>query len=309
MLKRDYATPLRRLAAATCLVAVAACDGGDTKRVGQTLATVNGAAITVHQVNAELSDMAGRTGAKPAELHQRALEKVVERELLAAQAVQAKLDRDPAVMMALERGRSQVLAHAYLQSQASAATPTKVEIDDYIDKHPQLFSQRKVYDLRYLALPSSSMNGDVAAMVDRAASLDELAALLGAGKIAFSRGQSYRSSTELPEPVLASIDVVTKRPTFVMRDRERTLLASLSYVREDPVTGVQARQQVAQFLSNRNSLKSVSDQVARLRRAATIDYPKAGAASAAQNAPAAPPANDISGTAASPIESGVAGLQ
>jgi EpsD family peptidyl-prolyl cis-trans isomerase len=299
--------PLARvLAAAGCLLLVA-CDAGNDKRIGQALATVNGTDITVHQVNAELNGLPAQNGARPAELQRRALEAVIDRELLAAQAAQAKLDRDPAIMLAIERSRSQILAQAYLQSRAGKVRPTAAEIDDYIDKHPQLFSERKVYDLRYLGLPAASMDANVSAMVERARSLDELAASLGARNIVFTRGQSYRSSAELPPQLLANLDQVSKRPVFVMRDSEQTLLASLTYVKDDPVNGAQARRQADQFLTNRKSMETIHGEVARLRGAANIHY-AAGSAAPAAN-PKAASEQPSTSPARTAIENGVSGLR
>jgi hypothetical protein len=134
-------------------------------------------------------------GDKPAAAQKKALDQVIDRELLAAQAIESKMDRDPAVMLEIERSRSQILAEAYLQSRiAQAAKPTRAEIDDYIQHHPELFSNRKLYSLRYLAIPSTVLNDELSASAERAASLDELAGTLKTRRIAFSEAQAYRSS-------------------------------------------------------------------------------------------------------------------
>lgn len=297
---------LSLLAAAACLL-LAACEEGKETRPGQTLATVNGTDITVHQVNAELNALPTQSSVPPADAQKRALETVVDRELLAAQAVQAKLDRDPAIMLAIERSRSQILAQAYLQTRLAQAAPAASEVDDYLHKHPQLFAGRKVYDLRYLAVPAAGMNAEVAAMVDRASSLDELAANLSANKVGFSKGQAYRSSAELPPQLLANLDQVTRRPVFVMRDTEQTLLASLSFVRDDPVAGEEARRQVQQFLGKRKGMATIQEEVARLRRTASVSYtgqPAPAPASTGKPAAAAGGAPDLAA-----IEAGASGLR
>jgi len=310
MTQQQRALLSRQLAAVACLLTLAACHPRETKQAGQALASVNGTDITVHQVNAELGNAQLAAGANAPELQKRALEQVIDRELLAAKAVEAKLDRDPAVMLAIERNKSQVLAQAYLQSRlGAAARPSKTEIAAYIEKHPELFSQRKVYDLRYLAMPAAAMTDEVAGLVEQAKSLDDLAAALHAHNVAFTESRGYRSSADLPGPLLANLDTVMKRPVFTMRDNNQALLASLTYVKDDPVPAAQAEQQVAQYLARTKAATVAQEEVARLRSQAKIDYAKGSEPASAQ--PAAPSAAEKTASAdtRSAIESGAAGLR
>lgn len=297
--------------AAAASFSLAACDSdsgnGSGARPGQALATVNGADVTIHQVNAELSGLTGQGGTEPGALQKRALESVINRELLATQAIQAKLDRDPAIMMAIERSRSQILAQAYLQSRTSQLHPTTAEIDEYVAQHPELFSLRKIYDLHFLALPAGGVTTEVTAMTEQARSLDALAANLEARKIAFTSGRSYRSSAELPAQLLAKMDQISKQPVFILRDGEQALLASLAYVKDDPVTGTTARKQAEQFLSNSKAIARIQDEVAQLRRAATISYTQGS--STPLPAPAPANAGEPGKAARAALENGVSGLR
>lgn len=294
-----------------CSLLLLGCDSGNAKHVGQSLATVNGTDITVHQVNAELRDLPTQTAEKPAEQQKKALEQVIDRELLAAKATENKLDRDPNVMLAIERSKSQILAQAYLQSRVSlAGKPTDSEISDYIDKHPQLFANRKLYNLHFLAMPSDSLNSDISAQADHAKSLDDMAAVLNERKVAFSEGQAYRTTADLPPQLLANLDAINKHPVFIMRDGSQAMLASLVFVKDAPVAHDEAVQQVEKYLSNTRVLGAAHDEVARLRGTAKIDYAKGSepqpAPAAAEVASNKAAASDKSKSA---IESGVAGLR
>ncbi len=274
------------------------CHGDESKSVGQALATVNGNDLTIHQVNAELR--AVPVTGTPVHMQQRALQQVIERELLAAQAVKVKLDRDPVVLMAIERSKAHILAQAYLRGRVgSAVKPARSEIDAYKNDNPLVFANRKLYSLRYLSMPTAALNKEVEALADQAQTLDELAALLRARKIAFGESQSYRSSAELPAQLLSNLDRLGRRPLFIMRDGGLGLLVSLAFVKDAPVVGEEASQQAEQYLSQRNAVQLAQKEISRLRQQASITYAKGS--------------EPVSAAAAQPvagaIEGGISGLR
>ena len=159
-------TKLRFFLPLACFSAFLGCHSEESKKTGQALANVDGKDITVHQVNAELR--ASPSAGTVEQMQQRALQQVIDRELLAAQAVQAQLDRDPVILMAIERSRAQILSQAFLQSRINgAAKPSSADVDSYTSSHPELFVNRKVYNLRYLALPGAVLNAELTALAEQ----------------------------------------------------------------------------------------------------------------------------------------------
>jgi hypothetical protein len=123
-----------------CMAAAlpAGCERASAERGGPQLAAkVNGAEISLRQVRT-----AGASGAG------QALEKVIERELLVQQALQAGLDRDPAVRDAIDAARRQILAEAWLDKVAAGNVVSRDEIHAFYAEHPELFAERRVYRVR-----------------------------------------------------------------------------------------------------------------------------------------------------------------
>jgi hypothetical protein len=105
---------------------------------------------------------------------------------------------------------------------------------------------------------------------------------------------------------------------FIVREGERSLLISISDIKDAPVTLEQATPQIEQFLTNRNGKNVADAELKRLRAAAKIEYlgKEAGKAPAAPApdpaaAPAVPAASAAPASAgdAAANERGVAGLK
>ena len=109
------------------------------KKSGQALVSINGKEVTILQLNDELKRSGVRVDQYEAASKQ-LLESLIARQLIVDEALRTKLDRTPDVMQARERANAQVIAQAYLQSIASnIAKPTKSEIDEYYQQHPEYF--------------------------------------------------------------------------------------------------------------------------------------------------------------------------
>ena len=124
---------------------------------GQVAARVNGAELTVHQINFSI----GAEAAHDAGRRQAALDKLIDRELALQQALAMGLERRPELMLRLEEIRRDVLAEAWRrEAAAEAAPPDENEMAKYYRQNPGLFAERKRYRLRVLMLPEADANSD-----------------------------------------------------------------------------------------------------------------------------------------------------
>lgn len=133
------------------VLALAGCNrGGGAGGAGdsQIAAQVNKGEISVHQVQALLRAqpaVAAQWGEKAAD---KALDVLIEQELAAQAAAQAGLDKQPQVIQSLALAQREVLARAFQDQLAEKARlPDTAAINTYYDEHPELFVQRKVYQL------------------------------------------------------------------------------------------------------------------------------------------------------------------
>jgi EpsD family peptidyl-prolyl cis-trans isomerase len=109
-----------------------------------------------------------------------AVDRLIDQELLAAKAVEEKLDRTPETLMAIELARREILARARVQ-QLMAAAPklTPGDVTKYYVTHPELFAERQVYSLQEITFPTQKRGvADVQALVDKGAAMNDIQELL-----------------------------------------------------------------------------------------------------------------------------------
>ncbi len=298
---------------------LSACGDKAEKKPGQALASVNGEEITVLQLNDELGRVNPQAAQQEATRKQ-LLDALIDRQLLQSEAAKEKLDRDPKVLQAIERAKSTIVAQAYLQKRiGTVARPTKSEVEAYYTQNPNLFANRKQFDMRQLVLATSDVTDDVKKAIDSSKSLDEVAAWLEAHQVKFGRAQMARASTDLPPELNSRLLAMPKGQMFIIREGARSMLISINEIKDAPLALEQAAPQIEQFLFNKKNKEAADAAIKQLRSTAKIEYlnaPAGTAPAATAPATAAAPAAPAAAPAATPAPAsdeaaarGVAGLK
>jgi len=248
-------------------LALAACNHNN-KPASQSLVKVNGDEITVHQLNAELAHVDAPNVTK-----KEVLDGLIARQLLIDQAEKDKLDRDPRVLQAIERSRAQILAQAYLQTKMSnLPKPTEIEVEDFYNKNPQLFAQRKQFDTRELIIDTADLSPDLVKEMNQAHTLDEVRAWLQAHDIKFVPVDTTHTSGDLPPEVVKAVSKMTPGSLFTIKQGDKSQLIALEETRDVPLTLDAARPKIKEFLMLQESKKAADDEIKRLRASADIQY-------------------------------------
>ena len=301
--------PQRILTAGVILLTVAglaACGGDKQKKVGQALASVNGEEITALQLNEELQ-RAGVPAAQQEAASKQLLEALIDRQVVENVALKEKIDRDPKVMQAVERAKALIISQAYMQKKLSGmAPPSKAEVEDYFNKHPELFSNRKQFDMRQLLIASKDMNDALKQVIDKSKSLDEVAAWMESNKIGFARAQVSRTTTDLAPELVGKLQSMPKGQLFIINEGERAMLMTIVDIKDVPVKLAAAAPQIEQYLVNTRAKDAAKQEMERLRAAAKIEYLNQPAAATAASGAAS--AASASASAAATAR-GVAGLK
>jgi EpsD family peptidyl-prolyl cis-trans isomerase len=253
-------------------LSLAGCGDASTSRTAQVAARVNGSAISIRQIRT-----AGATGvmAEP-DQHQvaKALERVIDQELLVQAAGVLNLEREPDVAEALENARRQILAQAFVEKAAGPASRnTPEEIHAFYEQHPSLFRHRRIYRFEEIAIAAPK---DEAAVlkeeVANAADLQQVAASLRTRNLAFTMAMATRPAEQLPLGYLPQLASMRDGQIAVFTSASGVSVMQLVQSQDAALTEKQAAPVIDRFLQGRKRLQIAEEAVRRLREKATIEY-------------------------------------
>jgi len=257
-------------------ISLSAC-GNKEKKAGQALVRVNGEEITVLQINDELKRAGVKADQQEAATKQ-LLESLIDRRLVIEEAKRNKTDRSPEVIQAIEHAKEQIVAQAYLKSIAAKIDkPSAAEIEDYFQKHPEYFEQRKQFDMQQLVVATRDISSEFKTFADGAKSLDEVAAWLDKHNVRYARGQLSRSTSDLPEQMVTKLKEMKKGDLFIVNEGESSIISSIMTIKDSPVTARNAAPQIEQYLVNKKIKELAEAEIKLLRSSAKIEYLNASA--------------------------------
>ena len=316
----DPRMPFAATATIVMVLALTACSGKDdkTKSATQVAAKVNGGEISVHQIN----DVLARAGNVPADQARQASGKVLEgligQELLLQEAMEKKLDRTAPVVQAIEAAKREILARAYVDSvTAQAGKPDAAEVHGYYASNPLLFSARRIYNINELgvAIAADKMPA-LQERVDRAKSLNDVAAWLKEQNIPFNAGSGAKGAEQLPLNLVPRVAELRDGQIRLVTMPGGAAVLQLIASRDQPVDEQTARPAIEQFLANKKKSELAETEMKRLRAAAKIEYLGEFAASPGAPATSAQPATQPDAApvaskdaSAAHMEKGVRGLK
>ncbi|MDP1864091.1 MAG: EpsD family peptidyl-prolyl cis-trans isomerase [Thiobacillus sp.] len=295
----------------------------EDKKATQVAAKVNDTELTVHQVNYALQRVPNldKEQAKAASLQ--VVRNLVEQEIIAQKAMSEKLDRDPNVVQALDAARRQILAEAYMTRKlGTPAEPSDAEVSDYFDKHPELFTKRKIYRLQEIGITAPKEKHEaIRAQLVASKTLNDFADWLKSENLPAKVGQGVKPAEQLPLELLPQLSQMPDGQAMVVNSPDGLLVIVLADSQTQPKTLEQAKPDIARLLQVQARQKAAKIELDALKAAAKIEYmgefvdagkevaapakkPAEPAKPAAPAAPAAAPTAD-----ADAISKGLSGLK
>jgi EpsD family peptidyl-prolyl cis-trans isomerase len=237
----------------------------------QVVATVGENEITVSQLSQALN---ARGTDSSADTTRQAVESLINEELLVKSAVANKLDRDPAVVQALERARRQVLARAYVERMVfPTETISAAEQVEYYQKHPELFEKRKMYQVTVFTVKAADITADVRNALSPLSTAADIAKALAARGIAhemqsLTRGTEQLPFEDLPRFAAAKVgDIVMMQP-----HQSRMPLMLIEAIHESPIGVDRAQPIIQQYLVNTRNARALEEHLKMARATTKIAY-------------------------------------
>ena len=283
------------------------------KGPSQVAARVNGTELTVHQINYALQRIPNLDKDQSRAASLQVVRNMVDQELLVQKAVEDKLDRDPTVVQSLDAARRQILAEAYMSRKlGTPAEPSDAEVSDYFNKHPELFSNRKVYRLQEISIKAPKDKHDaIRAQMGASKTLNDFGAWLKAENLPAKAAQGVKPAEQLPLEILPRLAQMSDGQAMVVNSPDGLLVIVVAGSQAQPVTLEQAKPAIVRVLQTQGRQKAAKAELDALKVAAKIEYAgefaDAGKKVAAAAAPAEPAA--AAGSDADAINKGLSGLK
>ena len=253
-------TPLRAagrigVLVALCGLALAGCSKKAEVETeapkSQVVAKIGDQVVTVQELDNEfrLSNVPADMRKDP-ETIKRVLRELVTRKYLVKQALDAKLDREPTVLLDILRSRELVLANALISRNVTtkSAAISKGEIDNYIANNPLRFANRQVMSVEQISFPLTVNSQAVVDATKDLKTLDEVDQKLSSMGVQHGRSTGAIASGDLPQDLLDKIGAKQPDDIFFIRAGNNGLFFKVTGQEPKPLEGEAAVNLARQYV-------------------------------------------------------------
>ena len=247
---------------------------GKQETPAATIASVNGVAISSEQLNMALSRMNLAQQNVTPQAKNRVVQALVDQQLLVQKATEQKLDKDPAVKLLLEAARNQVLSQVYLQRAGQAvAKPTENDIAGYYNQHPELFSQRRLYNLQELtiAAPPDRIS-EIKSRLETSPGLGEFVSWLRTQDMPFRTGSGVKSAEQLPMEIAARMQTMQDGQLIALPSADGVTVLQVVSTQSAPIALDKAHTAIERYLIAAKQHEAATADIQKLRNEAKIEY-------------------------------------
>ncbi|WP_168157426.1 SurA N-terminal domain-containing protein [Erythrobacter sp. QSSC1-22B] len=269
-----------------CLTVLAACDKEAT---GQVAAVVNGEEITLQEINTELEAMSVPEGADKTMIQKAALQRIIDRRLLAQAAREEGLDQTPEFVTRSRQMEEGLLVQILGRNASrSADVPDQAEISAYIEENPALFADRTVYTIDRIQFPMPADPEQLKAFEDDE-TMEAVVAQLRELGIEFTREPGRLDSAQVGQEAMNAIVALPRTEPFIFPEGGMVTAAVITGEARQPTSGDQAQAAAVQVLQNQGLMTVLQRRLKAARDQAEIEYqddfrPPASPGSASGNA-------------------------
>jgi EpsD family peptidyl-prolyl cis-trans isomerase len=207
---------------------------------GQIVARVGDQVITTQELDTEFrwANIPNDKRQNP-EIVKRVLGELVTRKYLLQQALAAKLDREPSVLLDILRSREQVLANAFANREVTTkiAALTKVDIDKFISNNPAKFADQQTFHVDQISFALGPNGQSIIEATKDLNSLEEVdQKLIGLG-VPHNRSSGTLNSAELPDELLKLVQTKKRDNVFFARAGQNGVFFQVISEEPHPVEG------------------------------------------------------------------------
>lgn len=236
-------------------LSVAGCNG--KAPTGQVAARVGNDEITVQELQAELGNYVAPDAKSRKAAEQTALQNIIARKLIAKAAAKAGVEKSPAFAIQKARMEDALLVQSWEKALTDAVPePGPEQIRDYINKHPELFANRKIYTVDQLRMPAIN-DPKLAAELKPLNTLEEIGQLLQSKGVRFETGRGTLDSLALGSPLELQIEKLPPGEIFVLPIGNTLVANKVVETRTEPAPDAVAQKVAARNIKTQQAQESV----------------------------------------------------
>ena len=180
----------------------------------------------------------------------RLVREIVQRKYLVQKAIAEKLDRDPSFLVEAQRQREQLLATLYLQRVVADASIPGSRIEAYQANHPLMFAKRQVLEVEQLSFPLAAAKKEIIDATKDAKNLEDVARVLKAAGVTFSRGEGELGSGDVPPEAFELMQKKAADNVFFTARGQSGVFFVVKQFKPQPLTGEAAQQLAKRLMLN-----------------------------------------------------------
>lgn len=254
------------------VVALAGCS--ERKDSAAVAAKVNGTAIGVAELDDKMRQYSHFPEPQRQQLSGKVLKAMVDTELLRQAALSEKLDQDENVRLKLLQANRLILANAYVEKRRDqAGKPTAAEVKAYFDQHPELYGERKIYELTELAIqPKPANEAELMARLGDGRQFDAFTRWLAEQKIPHGSRAQAAAPDDMPEDLPPRLNKLAVGQAIAISGPDRISILRVDGLQPQPLSLEQATPAIEKKLLDQRRAKAMEDAFKQLRDKARIEY-------------------------------------
>lgn len=238
---------------------VAACGGKGDVPSGQVVATVDGQEVTLADLKAEM----GNEDSTDAAAQAQALERIIARKLLAAEARKQELDSTP--LAAILKTQAEETALAQLLAKKVTDGVPKVsedEINEFLRSFPASVTDRRLLSVEQFLVPN--LPPKVLEEISKVKTMEAAEAILNANKVVFRRTVSNVDTVALDPGFAEQLVDTESNDIFVIPTGQTAEIGRIVSSKSEPITGDAARQAARTIMMRQRSVEMVNNSLGRI---------------------------------------------
>jgi len=253
------------------------CGGTEDKPKpsSQVAVKVNGEEVTVHQLNQVLSKVRVQVKSEESEaVRKKALESLIDQELIIQAAKNANMERTPEVLTAIEAAKRKVLVDFYMKrTLQSVDKPTLDEVQAFYQEQPQIFADRQLFIYTQVTVPLElseldSLVKDIRELKD----LRSIIAVLDDRQFKYKKVNDAKTSEKLPGPFLKPLNSLSVGDVGYLKMSDGLLIISLQQKIAQPIGFEEATPAIERQLYRQKQKEVAAKLISSLKESAMIEY-------------------------------------